>query len=687
MKPIFLITLCSVLLAEQVRVDLRNPVFRNGVLYTSQGGVIKSDDLRIQAKSIQYFHRVEDGKDVRRIEAEGDLLIQYQNKVFVGSELSFDLIDKTGVIYDARTFSSMWYVGGEEISLHADGSYKASQAFVTSCENKNSSWDLRAHTINVRKDRLLIAERVRFRLLDKINFWLPSFKMNLKKFKGPVFRYYLNWNKGPKIGARYQFYSSDTSSAFGRLEYRWQKGWGGALETQYLPEDKKTTLITRSYAGTDRLFNAVDAQFRYRLQGIFNSETKDQKTHTVISWDKYSDVRMPGDFKTDDFEINTAMKTLLSIHHKEDDFIASLKLRPKVNSFESIKQDLPTFFATTRAKNLGNSKIISSNFIKASYLNFDYSDQLSFAIPNYQTPRIEVYEKLLRPIHFRYLTLSPHLAARGILYGTSPTHTPKALGLLDYGVKANLQGQRHFDTYKHIVEPYLRYKALSRPTVPPSQHYIFSIQDGYEKLQEISLGVRNLLFSIKDKQTSFSSDLYAIAFFSEAAIPQVIPRGYLSLYWQSPSLHVFSDNCYNFRDHVIDFSNTRALWTVNENIALSLESRYRSKFDWRKADRENFILDVTRHQSELIDSPLSDRRITLLSNIFIRFNPFWEMRWESHHGFYRLYKNSPQRPYNEFKIHLYTWLNSSWKLGLYYGYTFHNHFDWTISFKLVKQSF
>lgn len=689
MKRTLLFLLCSLLCAEEIKVDLRNPVFRNGVLYTTQGGVIKNDDLRIQAQNIQYFHRMEEGKMVQRIEADGDLMVQYKGKVFIGSELDFDLTKKTGMIYDAKTFASMWYVGGSEIQLNPDGSYKAYDAFVTTCENKISSWDLRAQNISVMKDRLLVAERVRFRLFDRVAFWLPSFKLNLKKFKEqPIFRYYLNWNKGPKAGVRYQFYSSETAAAYGRLEYRWKKGWGGALETEYFPDDKLTSLVTRSYAGTDRLFNAVDSEFRYRLQGALQSSTRNEKTHTTITWDKYSDVRMPGDFKTDEFEINTAMKTIFYVHHRDNDLITSLKVRPRVNSFESIKQDLPAIYLTTRPIELRQTGIISSNFLKASYVDFDYSDQLTSSLPDYQSPRFELYEKLIRPCHFNLLTLTPHLAGRAILYGTSPTHTPKAMGLLDYGVKANLHGQRQFGEYKHIIEPYLRYKALTRPTVSPSEHYIFSIQDGYQKLQEIAVGARNLLFSATNKEASFTSDLYANAFFADTAIPQVIPRAYLSLYWQYPSLYVSWENCYNFRNHVVDFSNARVLWTVNENIAMSLEGRYRSKFDWRKADHESFILDVSKHQSELLDSPLSDRRITLLSNVFIRLTPFWELQWESHHGFYRLYKNHlKEQPYNEFKIHLYTWLSSSWKVGLHYGYTFHNHFDWTVSLKLVKQNF
>lgn len=690
MKRLFLFLCILPLFSEELKVDLRNPIFKNGILYTSQGGVIQNDDIRIQAKTIQYFHRMEEGQMVQKIEAEGDLLIQYKGRVFVGSELEFDFKKMTGMVYDGKTFSSMWYVGGDKIQLNSDGSYKVSNAFVTTCENKESSWQLSAKRISVAKEQFFEAKKVRFRFLKLPALWLPSFKMNLKRFKSPVFRYYANWNKGPKLGFRYQLYSWQDLALYARAEYRWSKGWGGAFETEYLPPDQLTKFVTRSYLGKDRLFNAEDVERRYRLQGAFEKRSHSGKTKTILTWDKYSDVRMPGDFKSEDFEVNTAMRTLFYIHHRENDMITSFKIRPRVNPFESIKQDLPTLYVMSRPIEIKNSGIISSNFIKASYLDFDYSDQLVTSLKSFHSPRVEIFERLDRPMHLGPLTLTPHLAGRAIFYGTSPSHQSKCLGLIDYGAKVNLHGQHQYTRYKHVIEPYLQYKALSRPTVNPDDHYIFSIQDGYEKIQQIEIGARNLLFSKKRpcKEPSFSADLYANAFFSDPVIPQIIPRIYLRLAWQVPSLYFSFHNCYNFRHNLLDFSNARLKWTVNENIAMSLEARYRSKYDWRKADHENFILDVTRPENELLESPLSDRRVTLLSNVYFRLNPFWELQFETHHGFYRLYKNHiKEEPYNEFRIHLYTWVSSAWKLHFYYGYTFKNHFDWTINVQLMKKNF
>jgi hypothetical protein len=111
---------------------------------------------------------------------------------------------------------------------------------------------------------------------------------------------------------------------------------------------------------------------------------------------------------------------------------------------------------------------------------------------------------------------------------------------------------------------------------------------------------------------------------------------------------------------------------VNENVAFTFDLRYRSRYDWRKSDHENFILDVTRSESELLDSPLSDQRLTILTHAFFRLTPFWECQLESHHGFLRETQdyNPPRKHlYNEFKIDLFTWLSTNWKLRLTYSHT------------------
>ncbi len=584
----------------------------------------------------------------------------------------------------------MWYLGADEIDLNSDGSYRAKNVSITTCENVDSTWDLHAGKIDMVKNDMLAAKKVRFRFLKIPFLWLPSFKINLKKFKEPVLRYSLRWDKGPRAMVRYQLYSWQDFALYGRLQYRWAKGWGGAIETEYFPEDKRTSFTTRSYLAKDRLDNAVNPKQRYRLQGAFQNVTESGNTRTLLSWDKYSDVRMPDDFKSEDFEVNPSKVTQLFVRHQNDYVIGSLKARPRLNPFESIKQDLPSLYTNLHPIELWNTGILSLNWIKLSYMDFAYSTQLAptTAINNplqdFRTARLDFRPKLVRPFHLGPLIFTPYLGAVGIFYSNSQNHSAKNLGLLSYGARLHARGSRAFSHYKHVVEPYIEYGSLSRPTVDPDSHYIFTIQDGFQKINQLQTGIRQLLVSNRrpGQEPSFTADLYANAFFSDPVIPQFVYKLHLWLSWRLPSVHLTFQNAWNFRNQTWDHSNARARWTINENIAFTFEARYRSAYDWRKADHENFILDVTRPERELLNSPLSDRRITLLSQLFIRLTPFWEVKFASHHGFYRI----GQTPYNEFNIDLFTWISSSWKLRLSYRLTEkspRSHFD--MGLDLVKR--
>ncbi|MDE3046252.1 MAG: hypothetical protein KGJ02_06375 [Verrucomicrobiota bacterium] len=650
----------------QLTIDLRHPVYKEGILYTNEGGVVESDDLRIQAKSIQYINK----EGEHKIEAEGDLLIQYKGKAYVGSELEYDFLKQTGTVYQGKTSSAMWYIGGDEIHLKPDGSYKVKNASITTCENADSSWDLKAGRLHFLKENLLEAKKVRFRWFNFPTFWLPSFKLNLKKFKEPIFRYSINWDKGqgPRAMVRYQFYSWKDFAMYGRLEYRWATGWGGAFETEYFPKEFDTTFVTRSYVGTDRLEMAPDKMFRWRVQGAFHSKSQDQKTAAVLTWDKYTDVRMPNDFKSEDFEVNTAKKTLFTLRREEKDILLSGKVRPRVNAFESIKQDLPTLFFTSRPLELGRTGILSFHYFKASYFDFVYSNQLVANLPSYHSTRVELREKLIRPLLLGPLIVTPNVGGIGIFYGNSPSTEAQALGLLTYGGRIETRAKRDFERYQHQIEPYAEYLGLGNPTVSSYQHYVFSIQDGYQRLNQFKVGVRNLLFSKRrpHQEATLTADLYANAFFDEFALPQTIPRLYLDLLWRLPSVTLSTHSAWTFRHQTLYFTNTRLEWTINENAAFWVEGRYRSRWAWRKADEENFILDVTRRESELLASPLSDQRVTLLFSLFYRPTPFWECQIQSHHGFLR----NGQKPYNEVKVDLFTWLSSSIKLRLNYTHTY-----------------
>ena len=57
--------------ADDVTINLKDPVFSNGTISTSQGGIISGENLRIQAQHIEYTNRIEHGVAVKKVVAAG----------------------------------------------------------------------------------------------------------------------------------------------------------------------------------------------------------------------------------------------------------------------------------------------------------------------------------------------------------------------------------------------------------------------------------------------------------------------------------------------------------------------------------------------------------------------------------------------------------------------------------------
>src|ERR1700722_1438470 len=84
---------------QEFEVNLKNPVFSHGVISTDEGGIVTAPGMRIQARKISYTNRIENGVAVQRIEAEGDLMMEYGEHAFVGSKLEYNFATKTGTLW------------------------------------------------------------------------------------------------------------------------------------------------------------------------------------------------------------------------------------------------------------------------------------------------------------------------------------------------------------------------------------------------------------------------------------------------------------------------------------------------------------------------------------------------------------------------------------------------------------
>jgi hypothetical protein len=682
--------LCAALHADplahkEFTVNLKDPVFSQGVISTDQGGIVTSEDMRIQAKKISYTNRMEDGVLVQKVTAEGDLLLEYGCKAFVGTRLEYDFVSKTGTVWDGKTFVDIWFLGGERIDLREDGSYFIYNAYVTTSESQVHDWEIRTGSLTITDGHLLSAKNIQFKFHKVQVFWLPSFKSNLRTFSDSPVRYKLTWDKGlgPRATMRYRIYSWEHFNLFFRLDYRLKRGFGGALESDYHSRDHRTTFITKSYGAYDKTVPIERGPRRFRLQGLYHTESMDERTTVHLTYDRLSDNKMVSDFKNEDFEVNTQKRTLLLINHHHDNYFGALSFQPRINRFQSLNQELPLITAGVRPFQLGSSGIISQNYASAGYLDYVFAKELHHYLRNTQSIRLETRNQLYRPFSFRGVTATPSVGIVGLFYSQSPEKHPAGQGILTYGCTVNSRLYRQFGSCKHLVEPYLNFQGYTTPTTPTDHHYIFDITDGYERLNLLRAGVRNLLFTprLGPFLPSFSADVFTYGFFTkDTSLHRIFPKVYTTLGWNLLTFSIQGGVAYNMAEQVWDYANVQTLWTVNQNLALGVEFRHRSKYDWRKANHENFFIDAARTLENLLDSPLSDGRNTLLTKLHLNITPTLSCGLSSHHGWGR--KSEPN--YNEAAINFYKMLTASWQLRVSYRYTPDDPLHLTAGISIVK---
>lgn len=645
---------------EGVKVDLRRPVFEEGVLQTSEGGVISAPRFRLQAREIVYTKT----KDCHKVEAEGCVMIEAGEYLFVGDRLEYDFENETGFIYNGRTAQVPWYIGGDVIELTAEGTYVISNAYITTSENLNPDWQIRAKEVTLNRCRELKAHDLYGQLLRFNLLWFPSLKVNLSSLTEAPIRFSAKWGgkQGGRVGVIYNFFNWGRFKAFVRLDYRLNRGPGGGFETTYQSSDKKEYLETINYIARDNALELPKERTRYRFQGIYKNLALDDTLSISATWDKLSDEWMATDYNDRGLELDTAGRTELIVMKQHEKWISQFRSKVRVNSFQTVKQEVPTLYLSHKPVVIGRTGLIWDNSLEASYLDFTYEKNLK-GVRDYNSTRADFISRLYRPFKIEPVKITPEAGITNVAYGNSPQHNAKFLTMGFFGCNVNASFHKATNWFKHVITPYFDWQYFSGPTVNPDDHYIFDIDDGLYRLESFRVGTRHDIV----KRTDTLKRLLEIDFYSYLFINKTpIPKLYLELTtrsWTNVS-HKLTF-AYDYQQEMIDQFNLLTRWSVSRDLALMFEYRHRSPYAYRKAVRDNYMLEAFRSTTQLLHSSVSDRRDTLLFHAYWKFHPLYAIEFTSRTGWHR--RKEPD--YSEYEIDLYTQLKSHWLIKYSYQHT------------------
>lgn len=647
---------------EGVTVNLRNPLYSDGVLSTEEGGIVEAPKIRIQAERICFTQRKDEGEPVVSVIAEGNIMVSFGLYIFTGDRLEYDFVAKQGVIINGRSAIEPWYFGGEKILLCGEELIKIENGYVTTSESDCPDWAIKTRTTIITCEHVLTAWGVEFYFFRWPLFGVPKLKINLDSIFDSPIRYRVRWGgkQGLRFGMIYEVFDYHHFKTFLRFDYRIRRGPGGGIETHFDSPYKNHWFHSINYIANDSSIDDPAQRTRYRLEGIYHNEWDCGRTGMDFSYDYLSDKEMPTDYDDNGLNIDAAQRTQFNLRRQEDQYVvANFFTRVRINNFQTIKQELPSVATVFHPFRLGCTGIIWDNTFRMGYYDFKYADDEE-DVTDFHAWRCQFFQRLYRPIFLNRIVVTPQAEGIAILYGSTPQDEGEWLLTGRLGGEVKTSVYRCFKNFKHIIEPYISYNFLSDPTLNPNDHFIFDISDGWFELNALRFGARQYIY-IKPNEyyvsPFLSLDLYSYAFNNTPTIPSTIPKVYANFEWH-PSYyfkHILTTAWDNERN-ALNYFNYRIEATFSEDIAFSCEYRQRSSYWWRKVRYDNFILDSYRTEQELRDSLVSDQRKTLLAHLYARLDPNWATQFIVRHGWDRL--NEPS--YTEYECDLMLFLRASW---------------------------
>lgn len=670
-------------ICRSLEVSLNDATYCDGVFSTKTGGIITADQLHIQAKYIQYTQQ--NGK--KEIDACEDILVTFGNKVFVGERVFYDFISKKGVIYKGKISIGIWHISGSQIELYPDDTYRIFNAVITTSEKQNPLFAMCGKRVDIEKN-LLIARPLQLQCAGRPYLILPKYSTNLQRlWKKPLLQYKLSWDKGlgPAGMIRYRIYDSKNFNSHLRFDARVHKKeksvmrLGSSLETEYFFLKNRGQISAQNYLGYDVFFNDPhsSSHLKYRLQGLASYKSLDGNRIVSSRWDKISDKNMANDFQMEKFELSTGKKTELKFINLHQKIITNVSFVPRINSFDSMKQELPDIKLSPYPIIFKNSGVVFENSLRAGYYKYSFDKD---SHPDCMSPRsskLHYRQALYRSFSSPYLTIVPKVGCHYLLYGNrdSTSALQFCMPFVDISLHSKLLCTK--DTIIHSVEPYAKSYSLLAPAkgdYPP----IFDLSDGWRPINQLRFGIRSDLWKREPKGITplLSVDSYALGFVHPSPFAKVFPKIFTTIEYSLPRFSIKTLLGWNMEFATLDLWTIRGALTCNADCAISAEFRFRGPMSWRKSNPDNYILDVTRSPLDLTDSLLSDERKVALLRMQFKLHPQWIVRLEGNYGWGR----KEQENHFVGKIDLLGLLSSNVRVKLsYLQAASQSHFEFGIS--------
>jgi hypothetical protein len=661
-------------LASGYHIELAHPQSTKEGIFTTNGGLIWGEDFRLQAQCI---HQWKTAEGEQMVEASGDLMLFYNGFLLIGDRLDYNLSQSRGSLYNGAMNASGGYIGGKKIHLYKNRSFEIDQAWLSSDPKKKGSWKVGASNVFVSPRKFIEIKNLNFRLLGLPLLYIPRIKTSQDASQLQPLDYDIVWKgqKKRKGSIRYHFYASNFLDLWARLEYHLGRGPGIGFDAKIRSNGsvfESTNFVTRDASLSDETIST-----RYRLKGHYQNPLS-KTAHLDLYYDRHSDSDMPKDYSFNEFDRRAAAQTLLQLRDQRQLLVHQLTYRIKVNPFQTVKKELPSYFLTPYPTGFFNStspfnRLLILSHWRAEYLCMDFR---SFSqLPSYHSMRILNDLKFALPFSIGPLNVSPKIGWKFIGYND---HKIGRESQVIFAPICNLQTQMSWlksASVSHLITAIANFEHIGSTRHNVDAHYIFDYRDAVSSYTLGKVALKQN-WSLSDRPI-LGLELQVLQFFSHFTthpkrIYELQAEWYAHRRWKISSQINFNAPL----SQILNF-NFRSENTWTHRLASVIEFRRRSKFYWTKANDQDFNLEAVRSYQELKTSALSDQRSSLIAQLHYRLNPNWALRFDTVHG----WRRRSQKAYQQYCAGLGTDVGGNWRMQLQITKT-PEDWDWRIRLDL-----
>ena len=429
-----------------------------------------------------------------------------------------------------------------------------------------------------------------------------------------------------------------------RGDYYTERGFGGGADVDILTENSKTFISAygiydnhpyRSVDYWDDRFKIPYERYKFQISNV---------THITPrldfrgSFNMQSDYYFTYDYERYSFNNNPQTSTFAALEQQFDHLSAALYVRPRVNDFYTVVERLPEFRIDVPRQEILNTNVYYQGEFSMDYLRMrwrDYGRSLPpfirrNSLKDYETFRLDTVHFLYYPFKLLGINIIPRAGFRLTEYSNSserkispeeleymylmdkPENSFKSMITPNYdndggnrfrfvgeiGVEATTKFYStwqdirvpllRLDGLRHVIEPYINYTFIPKPTEDRDHLFAFDEIDRIERQNFIRLGMLNRL----QTRSGDSISNYLV----------------MENYWD---YHFTANNGFN---HVGDFC-TKLTMTPLEGLRLSTEFSIDAG-----GNNEPYEQPITRRGEE-INHPGLNLRWLNYWNVMLTYEP------------------------------------------------------------------